>query len=406
MENIQLISKIYNDFYIETNLKNVCKYFDIEWLYVNDIKSPSIPNLVKSDPFISEEDYCETLGNDIIRNGTYCPYVIDNNYLINYGQHRLAALKHCNFTKKIFCIKITKSQLLIKNELNSDKYTKLDDTFKIYNLNISDFKVDEDIYCWINSSRILNFLIIEDNRISDIFDCEIGTFYKIKIKYDIEIIIYLHLLYDSIREYIFSYHNTNNKILSYDFLNDEVYYNEYMKIGGDNDHMKNIKCILIDVDGTLTNGKLHIGNNGEEFKIFDVKDGMGIIKAIESDIVIGFITGRNSKSLEIRANELKVKYVYQGNNKKIDIIKEILEKEQITPDETLFIGDDINDYNAMKYVKFSACPSDASSDIINICNYVSRKKGGDGAVRDIIEHVLRLQEKWEIQDECSSYYTK
>lgn len=171
--------------------------------------------------------------------------------------------------------------------------------------------------------------------------------------------------------------------------------------------MKNIRCILIDVDGTLTNGSIYIGeNNKEEFKVFNVKDGMGIIKAIKEGIIIGFITGRTSNALSYRAKELNVQYVYQGNNKKVDIINEISKKENIDLNDILFIGDDVNDYMAMKHVGHCACPKDAANDILEISNYISEKNGGNGAVRDIIEHVLRLQNKWRINNEYSSYYTK
>lgn len=170
--------------------------------------------------------------------------------------------------------------------------------------------------------------------------------------------------------------------------------------------MNNVKCILIDVDGTLTDGKIYMGDSGEEFKVFNVKDGMGIIKAIENNIVIGFITGRGCKALENRANSLGVKYLYQNNNKKVDIIKEIIEKENISKDEVLFIGDDINDFNAMVFSGHTACPRDASDDIINISQYISKRKGGDGAVRDIIEYVLKEQNLWNINKDVVSYYKK
>ena len=171
--------------------------------------------------------------------------------------------------------------------------------------------------------------------------------------------------------------------------------------------MKNIRCILIDVDGTLTNGNIYIGEKDkEEFKVFNVKDGMGIIKAIKEGLIIGFITGRTSSAVSHRANELNVHYVYQGNNKKVDIINEISKKENISLNDILFIGDDINDYMAMKHVGYCACPNDAANDILEISNYISTKNGGNGAVRDIIEYVLKLQNKWRVNNEYSSYYTK
>ena len=171
--------------------------------------------------------------------------------------------------------------------------------------------------------------------------------------------------------------------------------------------MENIKCILIDVDGTLTDGTIYIHSSGEEeFKSFNVKDGMGIIKAIEAGLIVGIITGRKSDAVLKRANQLNVKYIYQGSNKKVDIINEISNKENIKLNNIIFIGDDINDYLAMKHVGYCACPKNASNDILKISDYISSYDGGKGAVRDIIEHILKLQGKWRIDNESSSYYTK
>ncbi len=169
---------------------------------------------------------------------------------------------------------------------------------------------------------------------------------------------------------------------------------------------KKIKCIILDVDGTLTDGKLYYGKEGEEFKVFDVKDGMAIIKAIEAKLVIGVVTGRYSNALEMRMNSLGVKHIYQGTNKKVDVIKNILYKEKIEPSETMFIGDDINDIAAINYVKYSACPKDASDDILELSDYISKKSGGNGAVREIIEYILKLQNKWNVGLEKDSYYIK
>lgn len=155
-----------------------------------------------------------------------------------------------------------------------------------------------------------------------------------------------------------------------------------------------IKLILLDVDGTLTDGGIYRGNNGEELKKFNVKDGYAIVQAQKMGIDFGIITGRNSELVKIRAEELKIKYIYQGISEKIIILKEIMEKTSLKKEEIAYMGDDLNDLNIMKEVGLKGAPEDAVKEITEAADFISSKKGGCGAVREFIEFIIKKENKW------------
>lgn len=159
--------------------------------------------------------------------------------------------------------------------------------------------------------------------------------------------------------------------------------------------MMNIKKIVLDVDGTLTDGKLHIGNHGEELKSFSVRDGLAIVGAIQNGIEVFIITGKESQIVRRRAEELGITEIHQGIANKVQKIKEICEKYEISSKEIAYMGDDLNDYGAMKLSGFSGAPADASTDIIGIVDFISKKNGGEGAVREFIETIMREQNLWK-----------
>ena len=157
-----------------------------------------------------------------------------------------------------------------------------------------------------------------------------------------------------------------------------------------------IKLVLLDVDGTLTDGGIYRGNNGEEFKRFNVKDGYAIVNAQKLGIEFGIITGRKSELVEVRAKELKIKYLYQGISEKTVILEEIMKKDGLSKEEIAYMGDDLNDLLIMKKVGLSGTPKDAVDEVIQVADFVSKKNGGSGAVREFIEHILKKDGKWEI----------
>lgn len=158
--------------------------------------------------------------------------------------------------------------------------------------------------------------------------------------------------------------------------------------------VKDIKLIVLDVDGTLTDGKIYYDSAGNEMKAFNAKDGMAIAQAGKNGIDIAIITGRNSNVVERRAKELGIKHIYQGIDSKVEALECILNKLDINLNQVMYIGDDINDIEIMKKVRYKACPKDAVEEIKNISNIISSKAGGDGAVREVIETVLKKQDKW------------
>lgn len=147
-----------------------------------------------------------------------------------------------------------------------------------------------------------------------------------------------------------------------------------------------IKALIMDVDGTLTDGGIYLDSQGNELKKFNVKDGYAIAKILpQFNIVPIILTGRKSDIVEKRCRELGIKHIIQGSINKVIDMRDALAELSILPEDTMYIGDDINDLECMKIVSLKACPADAAKEIKNICDYVSQKEGGQGAVRDIVD---------------------
>ncbi|MCX7697920.1 MAG: HAD-IIIA family hydrolase [Candidatus Goldbacteria bacterium] len=159
--------------------------------------------------------------------------------------------------------------------------------------------------------------------------------------------------------------------------------------------LKKIKYIFLDVDGVLTDGKIIVGSNDTEYKNFDVKDGVGIYIAQNMGINFAILSGRYSKVIELRARELKIDIVYQDLKKKIDAYEEIKNKFAIKDEEICFIGDDLIDIPVMKKCGFSVAPKDACDEIKQIADYVCKKKGGEGCVREFIDILLKAKGLWQ-----------
>lgn len=156
---------------------------------------------------------------------------------------------------------------------------------------------------------------------------------------------------------------------------------------------KTIKALAMDVDGTLTDGGLYYGGNGEMMKKFHVRDGYAIHDILPSmGIIPIIITGRESEIVRQRCKELGITHVIQGSKDKASDLKDILSKENISLQETAFIGDDMNDLQCMKIAGITGCPGDAAEEVIKIADYVSTRMGGEGAVRDFIEWIAECQQ--------------
>lgn len=145
----------------------------------------------------------------------------------------------------------------------------------------------------------------------------------------------------------------------------------------------------MDVDGTLTDGKIYTGANGESFKAFSVKDGYGIKNILpQYSICPVIVTGRVSEILQYRAGELGISEVFQGVADKAACLQSICKKYEVTYQEMAYIGDDLNDLDCMELCGVKGCPADAVAQIKQISDFVSSQDGGDGAVREFIEWLV------------------
>lgn len=154
-----------------------------------------------------------------------------------------------------------------------------------------------------------------------------------------------------------------------------------------------IKVLVMDVDGTLTDGKIYMSTQGETIKAFNIKDGYMLARLSDHHIIPVIITGRNSEILKMRCKELHIKEVHQGIEDKKRKLLEVLGKHQCALHEVAYIGDDLNDLDCMKLCGMSACPADAAEEVIKSVDYVCRRNGGNGAVREFIEHIIEYNER-------------
>ena len=145
------------------------------------------------------------------------------------------------------------------------------------------------------------------------------------------------------------------------------------------------KLLVMDVDGTLTDGRIYMGPTGEVMKAFDVKDGYGIVHLREYGIEPVIITGRESDIVRRRAEELHITELYQGVTDKLAKLREVAEKFGAAPDEIAYIGDDLNDLPCICFAGIAAAPADAVEQVKKEVDHVCRQNGGHGAVREFLD---------------------
>ncbi|WP_026711624.1 HAD-IIIA family hydrolase [Flavobacterium filum] len=160
--------------------------------------------------------------------------------------------------------------------------------------------------------------------------------------------------------------------------------------------MHDITTFIFDVDGVLTDSSVHITPTGEMLRIMNIRDGFAMKAAIESGYNVCIISGGSNEGVRIRFKNLGINDIYLGSPDKVKTFNEYCEKYQIKPEQVLYMGDDIPDYHVMQLVGLPTCPQDASPEIKAISTYVSHKNGGKGAVREVIEQVMKVQEKWHL----------
>jgi 3-deoxy-D-manno-octulosonate 8-phosphate phosphatase (KDO 8-P phosphatase) len=158
--------------------------------------------------------------------------------------------------------------------------------------------------------------------------------------------------------------------------------------------LKKVKWLILDVDGVMTDGRIIMDDQGRELKHFDVRDGHGIKLIQRYGVETAILTGRKSKAVDFRAKDLGIKKVYQEAFNKREVFEKILQEHRLTAKETAYVGDDIVDLPVLKRVGFSAAVADAHETVKKHVDYVTKHRGGRGAVREICEMILKAQGKW------------
>lgn len=159
--------------------------------------------------------------------------------------------------------------------------------------------------------------------------------------------------------------------------------------------LKKIKLLILDVDGVLTDGSIIYNDKGEETKIFNVKDGLGIRLLMEAGIKVYIVTGRSSNALKHRCKNLGIDHIFEGIKDKAATLDLIFEQTNLTAEETAFIGDDLLDLSIMKLVGTPIAVADAHESVIKKASIVTSANGGKGAVREISEKILKAQGLWD-----------
>ncbi len=158
--------------------------------------------------------------------------------------------------------------------------------------------------------------------------------------------------------------------------------------------MNHITTFILDVDGVLTDSSVHVTSTGEMLRVMNIRDGYAMKAAIESGYHVCVISGGSNEGVRIRLENLGITEIYLGAPDKVKLFEEYIKAYNIKPEQVLYMGDDIPDYHVMQRVGLPACPQDSAPEIKAISKYVSHKNGGRGAVRDVIEQVMKVQHKW------------
>ncbi len=159
---------------------------------------------------------------------------------------------------------------------------------------------------------------------------------------------------------------------------------------------KQIKMLILDVDGVLTDGGIIINAEGKEIKVFNVYDGAGIELAHKEGLLTAIISGRYSQPVEHRARELRINKVYQNIANKVEAYNQLIAEYGLIPEQTAYMGDDIFDISLLKLAGLSFAPATARHEVKEIVDFVTISDGGKGAVREAIEVVLKAQGKWVV----------
>lgn len=152
-----------------------------------------------------------------------------------------------------------------------------------------------------------------------------------------------------------------------------------------------IKLLAFDVDGVMTTGEVTYDENGVEYKSFNVKDGHGLVRIQHAGFITAIITARNNGTVKHRAENLHITELYQGQKYKLPALEEIMKKYDLTYEQVSYMGDDLPDLCILEKVGLKCCPNDAVNEVKSVCNFISSKDGGRGAVRELTDFILDAQ---------------
>jgi 3-deoxy-D-manno-octulosonate 8-phosphate phosphatase (KDO 8-P phosphatase) len=158
--------------------------------------------------------------------------------------------------------------------------------------------------------------------------------------------------------------------------------------------IKKIKWLVLDVDGVLTNGAIMLDEHGKEIKAFDVHDGYGIVLLQEAGYKTALLSARSAKAVTARAKDLRITKVYQNASPKIKAYHRLLSEMKLKDEQVCFIGDDLPDIAVLKRVGLSVSVPNAADEVKRIADYVTKREGGRGAVREVVEMILKTNRKW------------
>lgn len=165
--------------------------------------------------------------------------------------------------------------------------------------------------------------------------------------------------------------------------------------------LKKIKALVFDVDGVLSRETISMYPSGEPMRTVNIKDGYALQLAVKAGYHVAIITGARTEAVRVRYQGLGIKDIYIGASIKRDCFEELLTMYELQPDEVMYMGDDIPDYEVMQMCGLPCCPADAAHEIKALSVYISPRRGGEGCGRDVIEQIMRAQGKW--MDESNAF---
>jgi len=159
--------------------------------------------------------------------------------------------------------------------------------------------------------------------------------------------------------------------------------------------LENIQMLILDVDGVLTDGSLFVNADGSESKSFNALDGHGIRMWKRAGLKVAFLSGRKSSPTVHRAQQLDIDHVFEDCHDKLKVVNELLEQLSLQPEKIAFVGDDLQDLPVIRYVGFGVAVANSVDEVKQYADYVTTRNGGDGAVREVIEYILKNTGKWQ-----------